>query len=237
MRIRDGLIPFLGLTLTVILMITAITWVFGQLNAPNPNPTTPFVGIRYTPLDPLGVRVEQVLPDSPAAQAGIRPGDLIYTVNGEYVNGESLTVQVMTHQPADVLTLGVRRKEENHQIDVQVAARPERPQANIELMSLETARDSFHIAGLTYNSERNLWLVDQIDTSDTLHAAGLRPGDQITAINGHTPIPAAHQSLATTTLFADVILLTVERDGETHEIEVPAVMARLILMQAMQATS
>ncbi len=211
-----------------------MTWVFGQFSAQQSVPTTPFVGIRYTALDPLGVRVEQVLPGSPAAQAGLTPGDLIYTVDGVYVNGESLLAQVMTHGPADVLMLGIQRGDQKHQIEVQIANRPEHSQQTNEMISLESARNGFHMAGLIYDIEDNIWLVEQIDASDTLHAAGLRVGDRITAINGQTVTPATHHHLTASTLVEDVVQLTVERDNQLQEIEIPAVMIRLMLMHAMQ---
>lgn len=234
MRIRDGLIPFVGVLLTGVFIVSVLLWAFGQFTAQSAPPAGPFIGIRFTPLDPLGVRVYQVLPNSPASQAGIAPGDLIYTVNGAYVNGEALLAQVMTHRPDDVLTLGVQRGKQTHHIEVQVAAEPERTRSQIEMMSLETARNGFHLTGLVYDTEASVWYVDRVDRTDTLHAAGLRPGDHITAINGHHLTPATRHQLTTTTLVEDVVQLTVERDGHVIEVEVPAIVARLMVMYAMQ---
>ncbi|OEJ94542.1 S1C family serine protease [Streptomyces thermolilacinus] len=51
-----------------------------------------------------------VTPGGPAAEAGIRPGDVITKVDGERVHsGEELIVKIRAHRPGDELRLTVRR--------------------------------------------------------------------------------------------------------------------------------
>lgn len=54
-------------------------------------------------------RVRLVLPDSPAAQAGIRPGDVIQSVNGTPMEDARTLRQVENSRPGEPLQLEVRR--------------------------------------------------------------------------------------------------------------------------------
>ncbi|MEU5158296.1 trypsin-like peptidase domain-containing protein [Streptomyces sp. NPDC020875] len=81
--------------------------------------THPVIGVnldmRYTG---AGARVSEknkdgsatVVPDGPAAKAGIRPGDVITEVDGRKVyGGEELIVKIRAHRPGDELELTVER--------------------------------------------------------------------------------------------------------------------------------
>lgn len=81
----------------------------------------PYLGIGYVPLNPaiaaqLGIQetqgavVGQVVPGSPAAQAGLRRGDVITAIDGTPLKGESALAQIIsTHKPGDTVTLTVAR--------------------------------------------------------------------------------------------------------------------------------
>jgi hypothetical protein len=60
--------------------------------------------------DPYGAWVDNVMPRSPAAQAGIRQGDIIRSYNGHRVSGiEELGAYVTETIPGSAVTLGVFR--------------------------------------------------------------------------------------------------------------------------------
>jgi len=60
--------------------------------------------------DRRGLRVVQVFDDSPAHDAGIRPGDIIVAVDGQQVDAtHDLSSLVVPHRPGDKLTLRVNR--------------------------------------------------------------------------------------------------------------------------------
>ncbi|MGB9724065.1 MAG: S1C family serine protease [Chloroflexia bacterium] len=84
---------------------------------------------RPTPLPGvLGARVERVLPDTPAEEAGLRPGDVIVAVNGERITPErSLADLLARYRPGDTVTLTVRRDNERLEIQVRLGEHPERP--------------------------------------------------------------------------------------------------------------
>jgi serine protease Do len=96
-----------------------------------------FLGVRMVqgevvdanrPDDPfrIGVRVEDVLPGSPAAQIDLRPGDLIVGWNGETLESpEDLMRRVEGSPPGTIVPLVWVRDEERHEGRLVVTARPE----------------------------------------------------------------------------------------------------------------
>jgi len=96
----------------------------------------PYLGIAYGPLTPslavrLGVNtangfvVGQVAPGSPAASAGIQPGDVIIAVDGRPLDSESaLAENLNQHKPGDPVTLTVIRNGQQQSIQVTLGAAP-----------------------------------------------------------------------------------------------------------------
>jgi carboxyl-terminal processing protease len=70
------------------------------------------VGVEIKP-DERGMLVVNALTGGPAAEAGLQKGDLIESVNGQPVAGETLeaAVSLITGPPGSRVTLGVRREE------------------------------------------------------------------------------------------------------------------------------
>jgi carboxyl-terminal processing protease len=70
------------------------------------------VGVEIKP-DERGMLVVNALLGGPAAEAGLKKGDLIESVNGQQVAGETLdaAVSLITGPPGSRVTLGVRREE------------------------------------------------------------------------------------------------------------------------------
>ncbi|QVT81236.1 Periplasmic serine endoprotease DegP [Nocardioides aquaticus] len=69
-----------------------------------------------------GAEVTRVLPDSPAASAGLRDGDLVVGLDGDLVtDGVALIVALRTRQPGDTVALTVRRDGEEQQVEIVLA--------------------------------------------------------------------------------------------------------------------
>ena len=84
-----------------------------------------FLGISTSPLPPrteaeadgtnqwpagVGLRIDNVMPDTPAATAGLRSGDSLTRVDDQWVvNPQQLTVLVRMHKPDDEVTLTIFR--------------------------------------------------------------------------------------------------------------------------------
>jgi len=85
-----------------------------------------FLGIqmrRGTAADTLGVLVEGVVPESPAAQAGIRIGDRVLAFEGSVIHSaEEITSLVRTFRPGDEVELTVSRDAEIFPVHATLAA-------------------------------------------------------------------------------------------------------------------
>jgi serine protease Do len=76
--------------------------------------------------EPRGTLVDEVLRGTPAAEAGLRKGDLILKAAGEHVrNGRHLSRIVATAKPGDVLRMTVLRAKRTGDVDIIVGKSPE----------------------------------------------------------------------------------------------------------------
>jgi putative serine protease PepD len=72
-----------------------------------------------------GALIQEVAPDSPAAQAGLRPGDLVVAVDGQAIGEYSeLGARIRAHKPGDQVTLKVIRDGSETTITATLAQRP-----------------------------------------------------------------------------------------------------------------
>jgi len=96
----------------------------------------PWLGVYYAEVTPElqrelglpragGVAIVRVLPESPAAQAGLQAGDLVTRANGRQVQDpEHLRAAVTALRPGEVLTLEIVRKGQARQVRVRVGEAP-----------------------------------------------------------------------------------------------------------------
>jgi S1-C subfamily serine protease len=95
-------------------------WVRGRLGV-SVGPITPEQATKLGVQD--GALVGEVQPDSPAAQAGIQPGDVITRVNGAPIlDAEQLVDAVSNAGPGHELTLTIRRNTHNMTITVRTGS-------------------------------------------------------------------------------------------------------------------
>ena len=72
-----------------------------------------------------GALIQEVAPDSPAAKAGIQPGDLVVSVDGQAVeNYSEMIAAIRAHKPGDKITLGVVRGGNETTITATLTERP-----------------------------------------------------------------------------------------------------------------
>jgi serine protease Do len=75
---------------------------------------------------PRGTFVDEVLPSTPAFNAGLKKGDLILDAGGEEIrNGRHLSRVVAAMKPGDLVKMTVLRGKKSHTIDVIVGKSPE----------------------------------------------------------------------------------------------------------------
>ena len=74
----------------------------------------------------VGLGLAYVMPDSPAAQAGLKSGDILHLAGEQIlINGEQLRVLVRLHQPGDTMTFKLYRDGEPHTIPVKLGQAPD----------------------------------------------------------------------------------------------------------------
>lgn len=96
----------------------------------------PYLGIRWEWLTPdvaaanglnvsYGAYVTEVTPNSPAADSGLRQGDVLVSMDGTQFDGANPFLnQLLKHAPGDAVTLVVKRGNSELQLKVTLAERP-----------------------------------------------------------------------------------------------------------------
>jgi serine protease Do len=92
--------------------------------AVTPNPRAGYLGVALDAGDG-GVRVMQVMPNTPASKAGFKVNDLILTLAGKAVAQPDQFMAIMQkHRPGDEVTLTIRRGEEEVELKATLTKRP-----------------------------------------------------------------------------------------------------------------
>ncbi|MEZ5264463.1 MAG: PDZ domain-containing protein [Acidimicrobiales bacterium] len=90
-----------------------------------PGPITPQVAQRFGLPSDDGVLVLDAEPSQPAAEAGIRPGDVIVAFDGTDLRTvEDLLAEIARSRPGDTVTLEVLRGTERVELDATLSDRP-----------------------------------------------------------------------------------------------------------------
>jgi serine protease Do len=166
---------------------------------------------------PAGALVSSVEHDSPADKAGVKPGDVILTLNGEQVESSSdLPPRVANLKPGTKALLGVWRDGAERNLTVTVGEFEEN-QAAAGREDLAGSKLGLAVRPLTsddtqWSEARGGLLV--IQSAGAAARAGIQPGDVILAVNG-TPVKSADQFRSLTEKATGHVALLVQR-GDTR---------------------
>ena len=134
-----------------------------------------------------GVRVAEVLPESPAARAGLMPGDLITTFRGRGVDSaQKLMSAIALATPGTRVDLGVQREGSFRTLPVTLAARGEAEATLYGILTLP--RVGLRVRTIDSAMGRQLpeaagTLVLEVEPNTPADWADLKPGDVITAVD------------------------------------------------------
>jgi S1-C subfamily serine protease len=193
-----------------------------------------------------GARITKVVSDSPADKAGLKVGDLITSVDGQTLDGETnLADLIAKHTPGDSLTLEVQSPgQEAREVSVELGEHPEqagKPYLGVEYLpapgsyrfegrpmpfggsqpGMRTPDENFRFA-LPEDLEGGAAVVRVADDGPA-KAAGLQRGDIITAVDGQAvDSPKAVTDAVADHEPGDVLKLSVYRPeaDDTLELEV-----------------
>src|SRR5205823_11617840 len=87
----------------------------------------PWLGVTPVPADENGegVRIREVVPDSPAAKAGLKEGDVIAKLGGKAMADVAEFLRAVgARKPGDVLALEVRRGDKDTTVKATLGQRP-----------------------------------------------------------------------------------------------------------------
>lgn len=146
-----------------------------------------------------GVLVSDVTSDGPAAEAGLKPGDIVEKLNGEVMrNASQLRNTIAAMKPGDRAKLSIYRDGKRSTIDVKIGLLDEQA-----MVKRDGDASFYKDLGLTvrtltaqmaeemgYSSDQKGVVVTEVERGGLAASAGIRPGDVIVSVNGKDVVNA-----------------------------------------------
>jgi serine protease Do len=201
------------------------------------NDVTPANASFFNLKDATGAIVAQVTPDSPAANAGIKSGDVIDQLNGhKIVDGSALQVAVSQDHPGETIQLGLIRNGTPMQVSVKVGEY-HKPGTEVADNSNgqgqgNTGKLGLAVDDLNQDARQQLQIpaevhgaaVANVRPGSPAEDAGLQPGDVVVEVN-RKPVASAEQfasAIHSTPAGKDILLLVWSKGNDSYRVVHPS---------------
>jgi serine protease Do len=176
-----------------------------------------------------GALVSQVEPDSPAAKAGLKTGDVITELDGKpVIDSGELQVEVGQKQPGTTIRLGVIRNGKSETIPVTLEAMGSRDKVASERAETGKPRWGLALQDLTPDTRQEIQapgevrgaVVSNVEPGSSAENAGIQRGDVIVEVN-RKPVSSAHdvqQALSAVDKGQDALVLVWSQGGNTYRV-------------------
>jgi len=142
---------------------------------------------------PNGVLLRSVYPGGPAANAGLKVGDVIFSVDGQPVNDmQSLNYRIATHKPGDVVKMHVHLGKQASDVSVALALPPENPPRQLMAIGGRNPLTGARVENLSPATAGELQLplmakgvvIVSVAAGTPSGGYGFQPGDIVRGVNG-----------------------------------------------------
>ena len=201
------------------------------------NDVTPDNASFFNLPDATGAIVSQVTPDSPAARAGLKSGDVLRELNGhKMINGSALQVAVSETAPGTTIDLGILRDGKPQTVKITVG---EYHKNNVEEAGSSggngqgnSGKLGLALANLTPDVRQQYNVPDQVHGAAIQEVrpgspaddAGLTPGDVITEVD-RKPVDSADSVISavhSSPNGKDILLLVWSKGGSFYRVVHPS---------------
>jgi Do/DeqQ family serine protease len=142
---------------------------------------------------PNGVLLRSVYPGGPAANAGLKVGDVIFSVDGQPVNDmQSLNYRIATRKPGDVVKMHVHLGKQATDVSVTLALPPENPPRQLMAIGGRNPLTGARVENLSPATAVELQLplmakgvvIVSVSAGTPSGGYGFQPGDIVRGVNG-----------------------------------------------------
>ncbi len=140
-----------------------------------------------------GAIVSQVFKNGPAYKAGIKPGDIIVSVNGKKISSSSdLPYMIFTMRPGTKVKIGIIRNGKFMTKEVTLGVRPSKGEMTESGLRVYKTDYGFTVANITPNLRAKYGIkakegvvIVEVEPNSFAYAVGLQPGDVIVRADYH----------------------------------------------------